>query len=364
VQGTSQTGIGVKGTGVRGAQFSGTAAQLTLVPAGGNHPTSGQDGDLFLDSSKQLWLCTAGGNPATWQQLGAAGGGGGTNPVVAHSHAAATPAVYGGNDSNDPNSAGLSGKALNAGQQPGAGIGVVGESGIGIGVKGLASGGTSAGIGVLGAAQAGTGVKGTGSYGLWGEPAGIGAGVFGISTGAPYAVFGASYTDSTHNTRGSGIGVRGESGSGTGISALSEIGSAISATSGGNGPAIDANNTADGGGIKGTGGPGVAVQGQSTSGYGVEGISVSGTGIHALGATGVQASGNDVGVCSTGSNRGGIFAGAAAQLQLVPNRSQVGHPTAGQQGDLYLGVDANSNLTPYLCTLAGSPAVWKRVQLV
>ena len=106
------------------------------------------------------------------------------------------------------------------------------------------------------------------------------------------------------------------------------------------------------------------VQGQSGGGYGVEGISVSGTGIHALGATGVQASGNDVGVSSTGSNRGGIFAGAAAQLQLVPNRSQVGHPTAGQQGDLYLGVDANSNLTPYLCTLAGSPTVWKRVQLV
>jgi hypothetical protein len=50
----------------RGLKGEGGAAQLQLVPAAGPHPTSGQAGDLFLDSNKDLWLCKGG---STWVKL-------------------------------------------------------------------------------------------------------------------------------------------------------------------------------------------------------------------------------------------------------------------------------------------------------
>jgi hypothetical protein len=61
----------VAGTGSsigRGGQFAGGAAQLRLVP-GGTRPTSGQTGDLFVDSGGHLHYCKHGGSTATWVQL-------------------------------------------------------------------------------------------------------------------------------------------------------------------------------------------------------------------------------------------------------------------------------------------------------
>jgi hypothetical protein len=52
----------------RGGQFAGGAAQLRLVP-GGTRPTSGQTGDLFVDSGGHLYYCKAGGSTATWVRL-------------------------------------------------------------------------------------------------------------------------------------------------------------------------------------------------------------------------------------------------------------------------------------------------------
>jgi hypothetical protein len=60
--------IGMGSSIGRGGQFVGGGAQLRLVP-GGTRPTSGQTGDLFVDSSGHLHYCTAGGSRASWVQL-------------------------------------------------------------------------------------------------------------------------------------------------------------------------------------------------------------------------------------------------------------------------------------------------------
>jgi hypothetical protein len=62
VYGSSPTG--------RGGVFKGGTAQLRLVPSAAvGHPTKGQSGDLFVDSSGHLWFCKTGGNPAVWKQV-------------------------------------------------------------------------------------------------------------------------------------------------------------------------------------------------------------------------------------------------------------------------------------------------------
>jgi len=71
--GSVTTGIGVfaQATTGRGVQCSGGAAQLRLVPTtASTHPTSGQAGDLYLDKSSRLWLCTVTSTTtATWKQV-------------------------------------------------------------------------------------------------------------------------------------------------------------------------------------------------------------------------------------------------------------------------------------------------------
>jgi hypothetical protein len=64
LQGTASASTG------RGAVLAGGAAQVQLTPrSASTHPTSGQAGDLYVDSSARLWFCTAGGTSATWQQV-------------------------------------------------------------------------------------------------------------------------------------------------------------------------------------------------------------------------------------------------------------------------------------------------------
>jgi hypothetical protein len=67
--GTSGFGAGVEGRSDKGSggKFAGKDAQLWLVPSTtGSHPTSGQKGQLFVDSSARLWFCKGG---ASWKQL-------------------------------------------------------------------------------------------------------------------------------------------------------------------------------------------------------------------------------------------------------------------------------------------------------
>jgi len=61
---TGVYGIGVNGRGLVG---QGDKAQLKLVPsAATSHPSSGQAGDLFVDTSHRLWFCRGG---TSWHQL-------------------------------------------------------------------------------------------------------------------------------------------------------------------------------------------------------------------------------------------------------------------------------------------------------
>ncbi len=69
-------GIGVVGVADalgRGAQLSGGAAAVRLVPStAATHPTGGKVGDLMVDSTGRLWFCnkaSAGATPAVWKQL-------------------------------------------------------------------------------------------------------------------------------------------------------------------------------------------------------------------------------------------------------------------------------------------------------
>jgi hypothetical protein len=59
--------VGQAGATGRGAQLSGGAAQLQLMPStASTHPSGGKLGDLFLDKSGRLWFCKGG---TTWKQI-------------------------------------------------------------------------------------------------------------------------------------------------------------------------------------------------------------------------------------------------------------------------------------------------------
>jgi len=66
-RGAGVTGSSRKG---RGGVFSGKLAQVQLKPSPQpTHPSTGAVGDLFLDASSRLWLCTVTGNSATWRRV-------------------------------------------------------------------------------------------------------------------------------------------------------------------------------------------------------------------------------------------------------------------------------------------------------
>lgn len=72
VTGLSTAAAGVAGhsKNSRGGIFSGGAAQLKLVPGSlASHPVSGEQGDIYLDSSGNLWFCKHGGVHATWKLI-------------------------------------------------------------------------------------------------------------------------------------------------------------------------------------------------------------------------------------------------------------------------------------------------------
>jgi hypothetical protein len=387
VTGTSGTGAGVVGftDSGRGGQFFAGAAQLQLVPAAGNHPASGQDGDLFLDSAKQLWLCTAGGAAATWQQLGAGGGGGGgTGPIVAHSTVIATPGVLADNNTNDPASIGIRGASVDSGGNPGAGIGVWGDTGGGIAVRGNAGTLGYAGVFSGGKAQLqlvpsngnrpATGAAGDlvvdSSNELWfcqggaqwvqlAAAGGSGplsghstvAGTPGVlgdnnSNDAASAGISGKSLDTSANP-GNGFGVQGSSGNGAGVRGVSYL---------------DATQTTlgNGDGVRGESGQGNGVYGKCEQGIGVR-AETNGASVPALyarngnlgsaTATGLQALAEGIAVdarSDTGiavnamstSGRAGVFTGGPAPLRLVPGA--VNPPASGQQvGDFYVDFAGN-----------------------
>jgi hypothetical protein len=103
----------------------------------------------------------------------------------------------------------------------------------------------------------------------------------------------------------------------------------------GNGIGVEGNN----GGTTGTG-AGVWGNANSSTGFGV--LATNNAGIGVRGA-------------STGG-RGGQFAGAAAQVQLVPGSKNT-HPTSGHRGDLY----ADSTGRLWFCKTSGTTATWHQI---
>jgi hypothetical protein len=72
VRGNAQSGPGVFGAGGYGGQFTGTKAQLHLVPGTSlGRPTTNfhEKGEMFIDVAGTLFVCVAGGNPGTWRRV-------------------------------------------------------------------------------------------------------------------------------------------------------------------------------------------------------------------------------------------------------------------------------------------------------
>jgi hypothetical protein len=68
----TNTGLVVQSVKGRGATFQGKIAALRIVPtSSAGAPTTGahQPGDLIVDSTGNLFLCTASGTPGTWRQV-------------------------------------------------------------------------------------------------------------------------------------------------------------------------------------------------------------------------------------------------------------------------------------------------------
>jgi hypothetical protein len=139
-----------------------------------------------------------------------------------------------------------------------------------------------------------------------------------------------------NNSKGGGTGVHGIAKTGIAVGVLGENGGGIAVEGKGGSLGVFGTGTTGVYGLSSTSGIGVAGSGQT----GVRGASSTGTGVRGSGKTGVGGSGsgtNSVGVAGAGTasgGRGGVFAGNAAQVKLVPG-SKPSHPSSGQRGDLY-----------------------------
>jgi len=72
VQGEGKNGVHGKAQGGYGGQFEGGRAQLRLVPKGTvGKPTTGAHakGEIYMDSTGTLFVCTANGTPGTWKKV-------------------------------------------------------------------------------------------------------------------------------------------------------------------------------------------------------------------------------------------------------------------------------------------------------
>jgi hypothetical protein len=164
------------------------------------------------------------------------------------------------------------------------------------------------------------------------------------------------FGNTAHPDGGDGVVGANNSGKGTGVHGIVNNGSANAiGVHGENSIGVAVVGTGGALGVLGSGATGVqatggtlgvfasgttGVHGSGTSGNGVTGSSSTASGVHGTGKNGLSGTGsgnNSVGVRGTATSsggRGGILAGNAAQLKLVPG-SKSSHPSSGQRGDLY-----------------------------
>jgi hypothetical protein len=231
---------------------------------------------------------------------------------------------------------------------------ILGDSSLsgGPGVQGITSG--SGAAGVIASSGFGPGVDATtadasGAAAVQGATTGTGPALRGTITNSAntnHAVFGA--------TNGKGAGVYGQiTNAASTIPAVTGvtngIGGAVGGVATGAGPALA-------GLVLGGTGPAISagILNPANTQPGLN-ASTNGTGAAIQGV----ATGNGIGLNASSTNgRGAILAGGAAQAQLVPSGAAT-HPSAGQAGDLF--VDKTARL--WFCTVTGSPATWKQVQV-
>jgi hypothetical protein len=247
-----------------------------------------------------------------------------------------------------------------------SGRGVFGTSNAGVGVQGL----SAASNGVVGTVDS----TGNGFNGIYGTTKGTGNGVFGeairtsasasgvlgIARGSGNAVFGVKPAGTTGDAvvgqapggRGvvglstSGAGVHGQSVSGAGVIGRSTDSNGVVGHVDGTGNPFNGvygTNAGVGNGVFGettaAGGTGNAVlgiaRGKGFAVYGLKPAGVSGDAI-----VGAADLGRGV-VGKSSANRGGVFSGKPAQLQLVASTDST-HPASGLRGDFFL--DKSSRL--------------------
>jgi len=259
----------------------------------------------------------------------------------------------------------ISGFVLNSSSTAPATEGTTG--GAGPAVKGTSSGTGSAIYGqITNGANNAPAIFGTtsgGGSGVYGQAlGGSAAAVYGDATlvPAPGVQGVASDSQGVLGQSGSGPGVSGTSGTGPGVAGqitnTTSTAAAVSGSTTGKGPAVQG-TAAVGPGVLGAstlgGIYGVGVEGtQNSGGTGVYGTTVSGNGVSGKATNGAGVRGTAI------TGRGGIFAGAAAQIQLTPAVAAI-HPTPGKTGDLF--VDSTARI--WFCTIGGSSATWKQVQV-
>jgi hypothetical protein len=255
------------------------------------------------------------------------------------------------------NQCGVSGTGLGGPNTIGDICGVLGESSVGFGVKGLSQGSFAA---VRGEGRNAIGVEGISgpSIGVRGEST-DNDGIVGLSRGdRKSGVFG----DSERGKGGSGVTGRTASAEGFGVFGFSDAGGiGVKGFSNSNDGIVGVSSGDRKSGVFGDyvnkerDGSGVTGRTVSPRGSGVFGFSDAG----GIGVRGFSNS-NDGVLGFSDNGYGGHFRGGRAPLRLQP-ATESGHPTTGnhQRGELY--VDGKGDL--FFCKDDGTPGIWFRVQL-
>jgi hypothetical protein len=206
--------------------------------------------------------------------------------------------------------------------------------------------GATGGHGVLGTAGSGTGV---GVGGTNSSTASDATAILGTISSTTPGGFSAAVRGVNNGTGGFGIGVWGsQAGGGWGVYGSSNSGIGVNATSG-TGTAVSASGTT---GVAAFGSTAILATGEGATGQGVRATNNSNVNAAVKAAN----SGKGAGVHATSSGRGGIFGGAAAQIQLTPG-SRSTHPASGNRGDLY--ADKTGRL--WFCKKGGTHATWHQI---
>jgi trimeric autotransporter adhesin len=359
--GSSVRTVNADGTVICQSSGSGT---ITGVTAGNGMTGGGTSGAVTLGIATPLTV-SANGDPsvATITAIASGGGTGGTalrgnafqengqgvvgeiladsgSGIRGEASTANSTGVFGRNDAISGPAFGVRGNSSSptgtavvgyATSVTGTATGVSGQTSSdgGTAVRGRAAdsvgAGLGGGIGVLGESGSGTGVRGTGTFGVWGS--GYGAGGRGVSGTGDFT--------GVHGSSQDGYGVQAFSVTNTALRATSSIGMGIHGSGHLVGVRGDSSSTS---GVLGTGTTGVRGESTTTSGFGVAGVNSAGSGVTwgvygqttSTGGYGIEGyNPNGVGVRGNGGVWAGQFIGnvqVQGSLSKSAGSFQIDHP--------------------------------------